>query len=138
VAILALTATPSSAGLTPWDQEKVTALAGELHKKTQELRASVRREVPPTTGSPSNRAHFRFRDELQAIEATARRLHNALAAGEGQAETLPTYRRMIRSVRAAAEEIPRLNVVEPTASLIDAVAEVLRTLRPYYEETPII
>ena len=53
VAILALTATPSSAELTPWDQEKVTALAGDLHKKTQELRASVRREVPPTTGSPS-------------------------------------------------------------------------------------
>jgi hypothetical protein len=40
------------AAVKTWDQERVTALAGELHQQTRDLRAAVRRLPPPTMGQP--------------------------------------------------------------------------------------
>ncbi len=133
---LMLPAALAGAELKPWDQERVTALAGELQQKTQELRDAVRRVPPPTLGQPGQRAFHILRDELGAIEATARRLHKALAGGATREETFPTYRRLIRAVRSASQEVPRLGGGRDDAPRIAATAEVLRQLRQYYEEEP--
>ena len=134
--VLVAAATLASAELTPWNQEQVTAIAAELVERAGELRESLRRQPPPTLGQPGKRAFHQLRDELSAIEATARRLHNALAQGATHDETLPTYQRMIRSVRRASDELRRIQLGEPVAGKIQAAAEVLRRLRPYYEEEP--
>ena len=136
VAAVLIGAPEARAELMEWDQAKVTALAGELAEKTSNLRDAVRRQPAPTLGQTGRRAHHRLRDELSTIEATARRLHNALSEGATQEETFPTYRRLITSVREAAREVNRIDLGEPAAGRVEEAAEVLRRLRPYYEEAP--
>ncbi len=136
IAALVLAASLASAELTAWDQEKVTAIAAELVEATNDLRGALRRQPPPTLGQPGRSAFHRLRDELSAIESTARRLHRALAEGATRDETFPTYRRMIRFVRNAAVESRRISLGEPAAGRVKASADVLRRLRPYYDEEP--
>jgi len=119
-----------------WDQAKVTAVAGELVDKTRNIRDSVRRQPPPTLGQAGMRSFHRLRDDLSAIQSTAVRLHNALQAGSSQAETFPTYRRLISLVRSASQELNRMQLGEPAAGQIKAAGEVLSRLRPFYEEAP--
>jgi hypothetical protein len=87
-------------------------------------------------GQPGRAAFHRLRDELGAIESAARRLYSALAGGATRDETFPTYRRLIRSVRSASQEIPRLGGGRDDAPKLAAAAEVLRQLRLFYEEEP--
>ncbi len=133
---LLVTATFASAELTAWNQEQVTAIAAELAETTTDLRNALRRQPPPTLGQPGKRAFFQLRDDLASIQATARRLHNALAEGATRDETFPTYQRLISSVRSAADELRRTQLGEPVAGKVAAAADALRRLRPYYEEEP--
>ena len=103
---------------------------------SSDLRDTVRRQPPPTLGQPGKRAFHQFRDDLASIEATARRLRNALAEGATRDETLPTYQRLMLTVRSASDELRRTNLGEPVTSRVEAAAEALRNLRPYYEEEP--
>jgi hypothetical protein len=128
----------ASAELTPWDQEKVTAIAGELPPATRALRDALRQQPPPTLGQAGKQSFWRLRDQLSSIESTSRRLHNALTAGEGLEETFPIYRRMITTVRDAAHELNRIPTQQPVEEQIDKVAGLLQQLRPYYEENPIL
>jgi hypothetical protein len=123
------------AELQAWDQEKVTALAGELEEKTGILRQAVRRETPTGLPQRQRRAWHNLRDELGAIESAAGRLHRAVQAGESQEETLPTYRRLMSSVSRARDERSRVNVLEPIEGKIEAAAAVLRQLQPFYDES---
>lgn len=122
----------------PWDQEKVTAIAAELSPATRALRESLRRQPRPTRGQAGNRTFWRLRDQLRSIESASRRLHNALLAGEGHEETFPIYRRMVTTVRDAARELNRIPILKPVEANIETVAGVLKRLRPFYEENPII
>mgnify|MGYP001817929837 CR=1 FL=1 len=135
VALLA-TATLASAELTAWDQEQVTAIAADLVDTTSDLRDTLRRQPPPTLGQPGKRAFHQLRDDLASIQATARRLHNALAEGATRDETLPTYQRLMVTVRSARDELRRTNLGEPVTGRVEAAAEALRRLQPYYEEEP--
>jgi hypothetical protein len=136
MAALLATATLASAELTPWNQEQVTAIAAELKVATKDLRDTLRKQPPPTLGQPGKRAFHQLRDDVAAIDTTAGRLHSALAGGATLDETLPTYRRMISSVRSASDELRRIQLGEPVAGKIEAAAAALRQLRPYYEEEP--
>lgn len=138
LAALVAAAAPAFAELTPWDQEAVTEIAGELNQATRDLRAAARRQPPPTLGQPGRHAFHQIRDELGAIETASRRLHTALQAGEGREATLPTYRRLIRSVRNVANELPRVPLQKPVTTKLDTAADALRRLRPFYEEQPIL
>ena len=133
---LLFTATLASAELTPWNQEQVTAIAAELVTATADLRDTLRRQPPPTLGQPGKRAFHQLRDDVSSIHATAGRLHTALGEGSGLDETLPTYRRMISTVRSASDELRRVQLGEPVAGKIKAAGAALRRLRPYYEEEP--
>jgi hypothetical protein len=134
--VLLFTATLASAELTPWNQEQVTAIAAELAEKTSDLRDTLRRQPPPTLGQPGKRAFHQLRDDLASIQATARRLHNSLADGATHDQTFPTYQRLISLVRSASDELRRIQLGEPVAGKVEAAGEVLRRLRPYYEEEP--
>ena len=133
---LLFTATLASAELTPWNQEQVTAIAGKLVEATSDLRTTLRQQPPPTLGQPGKRAFHQLRDDVSSIHATAGRLQTALGEGATRDETLPTYRRMISSVRSASDELRRIQLGEPVSGKIEAAAAVLRELRPFYEEEP--
>ena len=135
---LVFSATLASAELTAWDQEKVTAVAAELMAATGDLQTTLRRQPPPTLGQPGRRAFHQLRDDVATIDSTARRLHGALTEGAGREETFPTYRRMISSVRSASDEIGRISLGEPATGKLQAAGAVLRRLRPFYEEEPVL
>ena len=133
-----IAASVATAELLPWDQEKVTTIAAELPPATRALRESLRRQPQPTLGQAGKRAFWRLRDQLRSIEATSRRLHDALQAGEGREETFPIYRRLITTVRDAARELNRIPTVKPVEAHIETVAGLLKRLRSFYEKDPII
>jgi hypothetical protein len=138
LAMLVTTTTPATADLVPWDQAKVTAIASELPAATRALRVSLRQQPPTNFSQTSRRAFWRLRDQLRSIEASASRLHGALAEGEGHEQTFPTYRRMIVLVRDAAREVERIPTVKPVDQNIQVVADILKRLRPFYETDPIL
>ncbi len=136
LAPLLLAAPEARAALTAWDQAKVTAVAQEISEAAQALQAALRREPPRTLGQPGRRAFWSLRDEMQSIVSTSRRLHDALSQGAGMEETYPTYRRLLRTARRAGRETHRIGLGEPVSGKIDAVAEAIRRVRPFYEEDP--
>ena len=131
---IAAPATAARAELADWDQAKVTALANGLAEAAQGLQGALRRQPPPTLGQPGRHAFWTLRDEMQGIVAASRRLHSALSSGEGQNETYPTYRRILRNARRAARETRRIQLGDPIPEKIEAIADAIRALRPFYEE----
>ncbi len=132
-----LVASAASAGLEPWDQEKVTAIAAELPPATRALAATLRQKPQKTLGQPGRASFLLLRDQVRSIDATARRLHSSLEAGEGREATLPIYRRMLRTVRDAERELGRIPAQQGMDEGIDAVADILRRLQVFYEELSI-
>ena len=138
LAVFLIAPSVATAELQPWDQEKVTEIAAELPPATRALRESLRQKPPLAMSQASRRAFWRLRDQLRSIETTSRRLHNALLAGEGREETFPIYRRMIVTVRDAARELNRVPTVKPVEENVETVAFMLKRLRPFFEENPIL
>jgi hypothetical protein len=125
------------AELATWDQEKVTAIAGDLAQAAQELRDALRREPTPTIGGrPGRRAFFALREEVHVLASASRRLHNALGEGAGLDETYPTYRRLLVTARRGERELRRVGLGEPVSGKIEATADAIRRIRPYYEAEP--
>lgn len=131
----ALAAPPSaSAELAKWDQERVTAIAGELANAIKDLRKAVRQVPPPTVGQPGTHSYYELLDTLGGLESASKRLNKALADGKGREETSPTYRRLMRGVRDAQEYARRLELGAPVLDRVAVAGDALRRLRPYYEE----
>jgi hypothetical protein len=133
----ALLAAPDArAELATWNQEKVTAIAEEISHAAQALRGALRRQPPSTLGQPGRRAFWALRDEMQVIVSSSRRLHDALSQGETMEETYPVYRRLLRTARRADRETRQIGLGKPVPGKIDAIADAIRRIRPYYEEDP--
>ncbi len=135
---VALVGAPEARGaeLATWDQEKVTAIAAELTQAAAALRGALQRRPPPTLGQPGKRAFFALREEMQFLVSGSRRLHNALADGADRDETYATYRRLLVTARRAAQEARRAALGEPALGKIEATADVIRRIRPFYEVAP--
>jgi hypothetical protein len=125
------------AELATWDQEKVTAIAGDLSQAAQELRDALRRVPAPTVGGrPGRRAFFALREEVQVLASASRRLHTALGEGAGLDETYPTYRRLLVTARRGERELRRVGLGEPVSGKIKETADAIRRIRPFYEAEP--
>ena len=134
---MALLGAPDArADLAEWDQKKVTMAAGELAGATVALRDGLRAKPGPTLGQPGRRAFFSLREEARVLVSTAARLQRALEGGAGMEETYPTWRRLLRTGRRARREVRRLDLGQGTRSNIEAVADAVRKLRPFYEPEP--
>jgi hypothetical protein len=134
--IALLSASDSRADLAEWDQEKVTAVAEELAQAAVSLRNGLRAKPPRTLGQSGRRAFWSLQEEARVIASTSRRLQRALANGAGMEETYPTFRRLVRSGRRAKREMRRVDLGERTLAWVEAVADGVRKLRPYYESEP--
>ena len=83
------------------------------------------------------------REEVHILASASRRLQNALAEGAGLDETYPTYRKLLVTARRAAQELRRVEFGESVSELgeriggkVDAVADAIRRIRPFYEAEP--
>ena len=124
------------ADLAKWDQAKVTAAAEDLARATVALRGGLRARPPNTLGQPGRRAFFSLREETQVLVSTSGRLQRALAGGAAMEETYPTFRRLVRAGRRGARELRRIDLDIETRNNVEAVADGIRKLRPYFEPEP--
>ena len=129
-------ASDARADLAKWDQAKVTAAAEELAQTTVVLRKGLRAKPPATLGQPGRRAFFSLQEEVRVLVSTSRRLQRALADGAEMEETYPTFRRLVRAGRRGSSEIRRIDLGQETRAHVEAVADGIRKLRPYYEPEP--
>ncbi len=134
----ALIGAPTARGdLAAWDQEKVTAIASELAQAAQELRDALAKEpVPLTMGRPGRRAFFSLREDVHLIASASQRLQRALGEGAGLDETYPIYRKILVAARSSQQELWRIPLGESVSGKLEATAEAIRRIRPFYEAEP--
>lgn len=131
--ILALCAGSVFAEAAAWNQERVTALAAELHEEVKDLKITVERNPDQPIGG-ARRAQYEARDQLRVLQSLARHLWKDLEDGADREATITTYMR-IQTVRRDLEAIGRrANVQNNTLEAVMEVQDVLRRLAPYYEE----
>jgi hypothetical protein len=122
---------------TPWNQERVTALAKELETAVSGLRDAVRKS--PAWDNPlQKRTLYRIADKLRLIESEAIHLHAQLANGAGMDETLPAYQRLQRLKRDAQVLAKKTDVSAFTQPKLDAATSVLAQIEPYYPPQPTV
>src|SRR5215831_638897 len=123
VAAIAALALAGTAGLArvaaaqtqAWNQEVVTATAGELEDAVAGLRDVVRGS--PNLDIPAKRRKmYQIMDNLRLIEYSATSLHASLKNGAGMEETLPTYKRLQqlrRDTEVLAQQVDVTAVTKP-------------------------
>lgn len=119
----------------PWDQARVTALAGQLHEGVKGLREEIRSQSRDI-GTMRAWAYYRLLDELRLIERESRYLHRALESGASREETLPTYARIAVLRRDCAEEMRRQPLEGPALERVERARSVVEEMDPYYGFDP--
>jgi hypothetical protein len=136
---IGLSLAPASFALepTPWNQERVTALAKELETAVSGLRDAVRKS-PAWENPQQKRRLYEIADKLRLIESEAIHLHAQLAKGADMEETLPAYQRLQRLKRDAQVLAMRTDVSAITQPKLDAATSVLAQIEPYYPPQPTV
>ena len=125
----------ASAQAQPWNQEVVTATAGELEEAVSGLRDTVRGS--PNLDVPTKkRTIYQILDNLRMIEASAGSLHAALRGGAGMEETLPTYKRLQQLRRETADLAQRVDISAITKPKLEKARDLLQKIEPYYPPEP--
>ncbi len=131
-----LAALPSHAlEQSPWNQERVTALARELELAVSGLRDAVRKS-PMWENPQQKRTLYRIADKLRLIESESISLHAQLAKGAGMEETLPNYNRIQRLKRDAQVLAAKTDVSAITKPKLDRANEILAQIEPFYPPLP--
>ena len=115
----------------PWNQEVVTATAGELEDAVSGLRDVVRGS--PNLDIPAKKAVVgQILDNPRQLEASASSLHASLKKGAGMEQTLPTYMRLQQLRRDTAVLAQRVDISAITQPKLEKAQELLAKMEPYY------
>ncbi|MFI5314540.1 MAG: hypothetical protein ACHQ6T_02485 [Myxococcota bacterium] len=125
----------ASAQTIPWNQEVVTARAGELEKAVSGLREVVRGS-PNLQNPGTRRITYQILDNLRMIEQASVSLHASLKNGDGMEETLPTYMRLQQIRRDTAVLAQRVDITAVTQPKLDKAKDLLEKIEPYYPAQP--
>ena len=123
----------SFAELAKWDQERVTALGGELAKACSELYDTFLKEPQSNIGSGQSNSYYRLRQLVRRVRTEARQLSSSLAKGEGYEETLPIYENLNVIVRDASENARKMFSSGFVLEKATAAGDLLRRIAPYYD-----
>jgi hypothetical protein len=130
---LVLSAPPSRADLTAWDQVEVTAIAKELETATHALHDTFVKKPAATVGSTQSQAYYRLKQEVRLLRVEARQLVASLEKGEGREQTLPLYDHLMQLVRIARDDAAKTFNTQDVGERAAAVRGVLNRLGPYYD-----
>ena len=130
---LVLSAPPSRAELTAWDQADATALAKELETAAHALHDAFAKKPPPSVGSTQSQAYYRLKQEVRVLRGEARELAASLEKGEGREQTLPIYDHLMQLVRIARDDAAKTFNTQDVGERAAAVRRVLNQLGPYYD-----
>lgn len=127
----------AAAQTQPWNQEVMTATAGELEDTISGLRDVVRGS--PNLDIPAKKAVVKqIVDNLRQMEASASSLHASLKRGAAMEETLPTYMRLQQLRRDTAVLAERVDITAVTAPKLEQAQALLHKMEPYYPAQPAV
>ena len=120
-----------------WDQAKVTALADELKKATDELYNQYYAftgggsGLSPVMGGPGGQG-FELTDTLRRVRQEALVLDAHLKKGDGYERTLGLWKFMMEHVRDAQVNYARTFEAEQVAGPWKQVQSIIDQMAPYY------
>lgn len=130
---LSLAAGSAGAELTPWNQGKVTEIAGKLESAAKDLYDTFYKQPVPTVGSAQTRSYQRLKQKIRGIRTQARQLVGDLEKGEGMESTLPAYEDLMQLVHSARDDARKVFTTKGVADKATVVREQLNELGPYYD-----
>ena len=121
----------AAAELAAWDQARVTAIAKQLQKASEDLYTSV---VEEPGMAPMDEAWYDTQQSVRLIQTECRHLAAELAAGKGQKQTLPSWRAIGEWVDDVKDDGPRSGfITEDVIARAKTVEGLLEQLRPFYD-----
>lgn len=114
-----------------WNQEAVTAAAGQLEAAVSGLRDAVRKSNT-WTSSPDKSELYQISEDLRQIEWLATNLHADLKQGEGLEATLPIFNQILETREYARAEVKFVDISASIRPRLEAARAALEKLRAYY------
>ncbi len=124
---LAACATPSTAGLTPWDQERVTELSQQVLARANAWHLSLLQQ---------GRGSGRLQQLAIAIQQQSASLAAHLEAGKGFPDTVYSYRDLRELMDDADVGVDASYLEQPGQDAWARLAAALAELTPYYDTRP--
>jgi hypothetical protein len=115
---------PSTVGLTPWDQTRVTTLS-------QQLLAGANRWH--LTLIQQGRGSGRLQQSSVAIQQQAASLAAHLEAGQGFAETVRSYQFLRELMDDADDGVDRTSLEQPAEDAWQSLRGAVAEITPYYD-----
>ena len=131
-AIAALSASPASADVKPWDQAGVTAIAQKLVPASEAFWQAMRRQPGDMEGSGVAQANVDLQTKSRTLTEMTQGLAGHLAKGEGYDKTLDMYRSMKELVDDITNDEMFDSLDKPTNTAWTNFATVLKQIAPYY------
>jgi hypothetical protein len=124
---LAACATPSTAGLTPWDQARVTGLSQQVLADANALHLALLQQ---------GRGSGRLQQLAIAIQQQSAALAAHLEAGKGFPDTVYSYRDLREMMDDANMRVGTSYLEQPGQDAWARLAAALAELTPYYDTRP--
>jgi len=123
----------SSAELAKWNQERVAKLANDFATQADLVQNAFRALDSPPPGAP-RASFYRLKEAIRVVRNSADFLASRLKNGASQAETLPTFKRLMMNVRSVVEESRRAGMIpNDVLTKITNAGGTLHLLQPYYD-----
>ena len=127
LALAACATPPATAGLTPWDQARVTGLSQDLLAASNAWFLALVQQ---------GRGSGRVQQRAIAIQQQAAALAAHLEHGRGFADTVYDYRDLRELMDDADEGVDRSLLEAPTEAAWTKLDDLMRQLTPYYDARP--
>jgi len=125
---------PPAAGLTAWNQARVTALGEQLSAAGDAWQLAVRQENDDRLGSGSSEEGVKLIQKAQLVSEAARSLAGHLKAGEGRDQTYDPFRSLKEEVDDADDFQSRAEVDQPTLAAWSKFTGLMAQIEPYYQK----
>ena len=132
-AIAALSASPATADLKPWDQAGVTAIAQKLVPASDAFWQAMRRQPGDTVGSGEAGANVDLQSKARTLNEMAQGLAGHLAKGHGYDKTLDMYKSMKELVDDILTDEMFDSMVKPAADAWANFYGLMKQIAPYYD-----
>jgi hypothetical protein len=127
VALAACATPPSTAGLTPWDQTRVTELSQRLLSASNAWFLALVQQ---------GRGSGRLQQNAIAIQQQAAALAGHLEAGKGFSDTVYSYRDLREMLDDADEGVDQSYLEQPGQDAWAKLSGLMAQITPYYDTRP--
>jgi hypothetical protein len=124
LALGACSTVPSTAGLTPWDQARVTTLSQQLLAGANRWHLALIQQ---------GRGSGRLQQSSVAIQEQAASLAAHLEAGQGFAGTVHSYRFLRELMDDADDGVDRTSLEQPAQDAWQGLSAAVAEITPYYD-----